>query len=168
MFVFALCWSCFIRLHALALGVVRGVGTQLLACVWLGFPGLRIRCPLTGRVGWLVTGRHHHCRSSDGGRFPPPSLLSLAFPTKDGWGYLVVWFPALCSAGIVVIGVCGVLVLIMACPTPEWAAAAAYLDADHEVGVVIPMSSLPTLALGVVHCRAVSLAIVSVVGGGRD
>ena len=80
-FVFALCWSCFVHLHVLALGIVQGVGTQLLTCVWLGFLGLRIHCPFTGRVGWLVgclvMHHHHHCCSSDGGGSPPPSLSLL-------------------------------------------------------------------------------------------
>jgi len=108
-FAFALCWSCFICPHALALGAVRGVGAQLLTCVRLGFPGSRICCPFTGRVGCLfvclITGRRHHCRSSDGGG-SPPSLSSLAFPTNNGRGYLVVWFQALRSAGVVFVGVC--------------------------------------------------------------
>jgi len=109
-FAFALCWSCFVRPHALALGAVRGVGTQLLTCVRLGFPGSKIRCPFTGKVGCLfvclITGRRHHCRSSDGGGSPPPSLSSLAFPTNNGRGYLVVWFQALRSTGVVFVGVC--------------------------------------------------------------
>ena len=108
-FVFALCWSCFVRLHVLALGVVRGVGTQLLIYVQLGFLGLRMRCPFTDRVGWLVgclvMCHCHHCRSSDGGG-SPPLLSSLAFPTNDRQGYLVEWFPALRSSGLIFIGIC--------------------------------------------------------------
>lgn len=76
-----------------------------------------------------------------------------------------------CFRPIVFVGVCGVLVLVTAFPTPEWAVVAAYLDADREVGVGIPTSSLPMLALGVVHRRAVSLAMSSLVWlgeGGND
>lgn len=111
-------------------------------------------------VGWLGTGRHHHGCSSDGGGSPLP-LPSLAFPTKDGRGYLIVWFSALRSAGIVFVGVCGVDVLVMAFLTPEWAVVAPHLDRDCEAGVGLPMTSLPMLALGVVHRRAGS-GVVSI------
>ena len=76
-----------------------------------------------------------------------------------------------CIHPIIFVGVCGVLVLVMAFPTPEWAVVAAYLDTDRKVGVGIPMSSLPMLALGVVHCRAMSLTMLSLVWlgeGGND
>jgi len=83
----------------------------------------------------------------------------VSFPTSDGRGYLVVCFQALHSTGIVFVGICGVLVLVMALPTPEWVVVAAYLVADRKVGVGIPMSLLPTLALGIVHHQALSLAM---------
>ena len=76
-----------------------------------------------------------------------------------------------CFCPIVFVGVCGVLVLVTAFPTPEWVVVAAYLDADCEVGVGIPTSSLPMLALGIVHRRAMSLAMSSLVWlgkGGND
>ena len=76
-----------------------------------------------------------------------------------------------CFHPIIFVGICGVLVLITAFPTLEWVVVAAYLDADREVGVGIPTSSLPMLALDVVHYRAVLLTMSSLVWlgeGGND
>ena len=153
-------------------------GVPALCPAWLEFPGSSILCPCRGRVvpgrPTQTTRRRRLCYASGSSLGPDRPLIwfrastsfslhlrcagRVSFPTNDGWGYLFVYFQALRSAGIIFVGICGVLVLIMAFPHSGVGGGGCLSWCRSRGGVGIPVSSLPTLAWGIVHHRAVSLA----------